>query len=145
MVVEYCRFPADFVWGVATAAYQVEGAAAEDGRGPSVWDTFCERPGAILQGQSGAQACDHYHRYKQDVALMKAMGVKAYRFSASWPRIFPDGTGAVNDKGLDFYKRPSDISTVFSSLIASGYIRWSCARLIAEARCTIASPGVLEA
>ncbi len=108
MAVDYCRFPADFTWGVATAAYQIEGAVAEDGRGPSVWDTFCLRPGAVFAGQSGATACDHYHLYRQDVALMKALGVKAYRFSASWPRIFPEGTGAVNQKGLDFYKRLVD-------------------------------------
>lgn len=108
MAIDYCRFPTDFTWGVATAAYQIEGAVAEDGRGPSVWDTFCLRPGAVFAGQSGAIACDHYHLYRQDVALMKALGVKAYRFSASWPRIFPEGTGAVNQKGLDFYKRLVD-------------------------------------
>ncbi len=118
MAVDYCRFPSDFVWGVSTAAYQVEGAVAEDGRGPSVWDVFCRRPGAIVNGQNGDHACDHYHLYKQDVALMKAMGVKAYRFSAAWPRIFPDGTGQINMKGLDFYQRLVD------ELLAAGIQPW---------------------
>lgn len=101
-------FPDGFIWGAAAAAYQIEGAAAEDGKGPSVWDMFCKRPGAIWNGQSGDLACDHYHRYKEDVALLKAVGVKAYRLSVSWPRVIPEGTGAVNAKGLDFYDRLID-------------------------------------
>jgi beta-glucosidase len=101
-------FPDDFVWGAAAAAYQIEGAAAEDGKGPSVWDMFCKREGAIWKGQSGDVACDHYHRYKEDVALLKAVGVKAYRLSVSWPRVMPEGTGAVNAKGLAFYDRLID-------------------------------------
>src|SRR3954467_13384918 len=101
-------FPRDFVWGAATAAYQVEGAAAEDGKGPSVWDVFCKKKGAIYEGNTGDVACDHYHRYKEDVALMKALGVRSYRFSVSWPRILPNGIGAVNEKGVDFYKRLLD-------------------------------------
>jgi beta-glucosidase len=104
----FCPFPKDFLWGVATAAYQVEGAAGEDGRTPSVWDTFCRRPGAIAMDHNGDVATDHYHRFKQDVALMKALGLKAYRFSVSWSRIFPDSSGKPNPKGLDFYQRLVD-------------------------------------
>ena len=95
-------FNEDFVWGVATASYQIEGAADEDGRKPSVWDMLCRKPGAVYGGHTGDVACDHYHRYPEDVQLMKALGVAAYRFSLAWPRIMPDGTGAVNEKGLDF-------------------------------------------
>src|SRR4051794_35514578 len=91
-------FPASFVWGAAAASYQIEGAPAEDGKGPSIWDMFCKKPGSIWRDQSGDLACDHYHRYKEDVALMKAMGLEAYRLSVSWPRVMPDGTGAVNAK-----------------------------------------------
>ncbi|HVU51442.1 MAG TPA: GH1 family beta-glucosidase [Polyangia bacterium] len=101
-------FPAGFVWGAATAAYQIEGAAAEDGKGPSIWDVFCKKPGAIWNGQSGDVACDHYHRYKEDVALARSLGLRAYRFSVSWPRVLPAGTGGVNPKGLDFYDRLVD-------------------------------------
>src|SRR5688572_23852122 len=98
----FCPFPDDFLWGTATAAYQVEGAAREDGRGPSVWDTFSHRPGTTAMGQTGDVACDHYHRYREDVALMKALGTRAYRFSIAWSRLFPDDTAAPNAKGLDF-------------------------------------------
>jgi beta-glucosidase len=101
-------FPADFVWGAATAAYQIEGAAATDGRKPSVWDTFSATPGRVVGGDTGMVACDHYHRVEDDVALMASLGLKHYRFSISWPRILPDGTGAVNQAGLDFYKRLLD-------------------------------------
>jgi beta-glucosidase len=101
-------FPKDFAWGVATASYQVEGAAAEDGKGPSVWDVFVKKPGAIFGGDTGDVACDHYHRFKEDVALMKTLGVKSYRFSVSWPRVLPEGIGASNPKGLDFYSRLLD-------------------------------------
>ena len=101
-------FPRGFVWGAATAAYQIEGAAADDGKGPSIWDMFCKKPGAIWNGQSGDVACDHYHRYKEDVALARSLGLRAYRFSVSWPRVLPEGTGAVNAKGLDFYDRLVD-------------------------------------
>jgi beta-glucosidase len=97
-------FPKGFLWGTATASYQVEGAVHEDGRGPSVWDTFAHTPGKVVNNANGDVADDHYHRYKGDVQLMKAMGVKAYRFSIAWPRVFPKGTGAPNPKGLDFYK-----------------------------------------
>ncbi|WP_231510486.1 family 1 glycosylhydrolase [Fischerella sp. PCC 9605] len=101
-------FPKGFVWGVATSAYQIEGAVKEDGRGVSIWDPFAHTPGKIFDGTNADVAVDHYHRYKEDVQLMKAMGTKAYRFSIAWPRIFPEGRGAVNPKGLDFYNRLVD-------------------------------------
>ena len=112
-------FPKNFVWGAASAAYQVEGAANEDGRGPSVWDMFCRRPGAIWSGHTGAVACDHYHRYKEDVALMKRLGLKGYRFSISWPRVLAEGVGPVNAKGLEFYDRLVD------ALLAAGIEPWA--------------------
>jgi beta-glucosidase len=101
-------FPKDFWWGVATSAYQIEGAVSEDGRKPSVWDTFSHTPGRVQQGHNGDIACDHYHRFAEDVKLMGELGVKHYRFSISWPRIMPDGRGAVNEKGVDFYRRLTD-------------------------------------
>ena len=102
------RFPRGFVWGVATSAYQVEGAAHEDGRGDSIWDTFCRRAGAIRDGSSGELACDHYHRIGEDLELMASLGVNAYRFSLAWPRVQPLGAGAWNDQGFDFYDRLID-------------------------------------
>ena len=108
------RFPTGFAWGFAASAYQIEGAADEDGRGRSIWDTFSRVPGAIADGQTGDDACNHYHRYREDVALMAGIGAKAYRFSVSWPRVLPDGTGAVNESGLDFYDRLVD------ALLAAG-------------------------
>ena len=102
------QFPDEFLWGVATAAYQIEGAIAKDGRKPSVWDTFSATPGRVLNGDTGAIACDHYHRYEDDIALMASLGIRHYRFSISWCRIIPDGRGAVNEKGVDFYKRMID-------------------------------------
>jgi beta-glucosidase len=101
-------FSSDFAWGTATAAYQIEGAADVDGRGPSVWDVFSRKPGATFEGQTGDVACDHYHRYPGDVALLAQLGARAYRFSISWTRVLPEGRGAVNEKGLDFYKRLLD-------------------------------------
>ncbi|MFD5650896.1 GH1 family beta-glucosidase [Streptomyces sp. NPDC127039] len=101
-------YPGGFVWGVSTSAYQIEGAVTEDGRGRSVWDTFCARPGKVADGGSGAVACDHYHRYREDVASMRELGVDAYRFSIAWPRVLPGGTGEVNAAGLDFYDRLVD-------------------------------------
>ncbi|WP_169982781.1 family 1 glycosylhydrolase, partial [Microbispora sp. H10836] len=101
-------FPAGFVWGTATAAYQIEGAVDTDGRGPSIWDTFCRVPGAVARGESGEFACDHYHRWQEDVGLMKDLGAGAYRFSVAWPRVLPDGRGPVNRRGLDFYRRLVD-------------------------------------
>jgi beta-glucosidase len=107
-------FPPRFLWGTATAAYQIEGAVSEDGRGPSIWDTFTHTPGKIRNDENGDVADDHYHRYRDDVSSMKALGATAYRFSISWPRIFPQGTGAPNPKGLDFYDRLLD------NLVANG-------------------------
>jgi len=101
-------FPEGFVWGASAASYQVEGAASEDGKGPSVWDMMCRKEGAIWNGQSGEVACDHYHRYKEDVALMKEIGLRAYRLSISWPRVIPAGAGSVNLRGLEFYDRLVD-------------------------------------
>ena len=96
-------FPDGFLWGAATAAYQIEGGWDEDGKGPSIWDTFAHTPGRIANGDTGDVACDHYHRWREDVALMRDLGLRAYRFSVSWPRVLPQGTGAVNERGLDFY------------------------------------------
>jgi beta-glucosidase len=101
------RFPADFLFGVATAAYQIEGAAHEDGRRDSIWDAFCRVPGAVVDSHNGDVACDHYHRYESDVELMHGLGLQTYRFSTSWARIRPEG-GPVNEKGLDFYSRLVD-------------------------------------
>lgn len=101
-------FPSDFLWGVATASYQIEGAFDEDGRRPSIWDTFSHTPGKVLGGDTGDVACDHYHRMREDVGLIAALGVGAYRFSIAWPRVVPDGTGEVNHAGLDFYDRLVD-------------------------------------
>lgn len=101
-------FPKTFLWGSATASYQVEGAANEDGRGPSIWDTFSHTPGKTKNGDTGDVADDHYHLYKSDIQLMKAMGLKTYRFSVAWSRVFPAGTGTPNPRGLDFYNRLVD-------------------------------------
>ncbi|HEV2576323.1 MAG TPA: GH1 family beta-glucosidase [Acidobacteriaceae bacterium] len=107
-------FPQGFLWGSATASYQVEGAVREDGRGPTIWDTFCHMAGAVAAGDTGDVSTDYYHRYKQDIALMKELGLRSYRFSIAWSRIFPAGTGAPNPKGLDFY------SHVVDELLANG-------------------------
>ncbi|HTO24195.1 MAG TPA: GH1 family beta-glucosidase [Spirochaetia bacterium] len=102
------NFPPGFAWGTATAAYQVEGAVSEDGRGTSIWDTYCRQPGRILGGTSGDTTCDHYHRFAEDFRLMRDLGIRAYRFSISWPRVIPAGSGSVNARGLDFYERLVD-------------------------------------
>ena len=102
------NFPENFLWGAATASYQIEGAANEDGRGPSIWDTFSHTPGKVLHGDTGDVACDHYHRLEEDLDLMVEIGLKAYRFSVAWPRIQPEGSGPANQKGLDFYRRLVD-------------------------------------
>ena len=102
------EFPTSFVWGTATAAYQIEGAVAEDGRGPSIWDEFCDRPGVVVGGDTGTVTADHYHRWESDIELMNQLGLDAYRLSLSWSRILPTGSGAVNTKGLDFYDRLID-------------------------------------
>jgi len=107
-------FPNDFVWGASTAAYQIEGAWNEDSRGESIWDRFSHTPGKTHNGDTGDVACDHYHRWPEDVELMKRLGLKAYRFSIAWPRIYPQGRGALNQAGIDFYSRLVD------ALLAAG-------------------------
>jgi beta-glucosidase len=102
------RFPQGFLWGAATSAFQVEGATREDGRGPSVWDTYSHTPGRTLHGDTGDVAADHYHRLDADLDLMARLELTAYRFSVAWPRVQPDGRGTVNQKGLDFYRRLVD-------------------------------------
>lgn len=101
-------FPAGFYWGAATSSYQIEGAVTEDGRGTSIWDTFTHTPGTIEHGDTGDVACDHYHRYRHDIDIMRELGLTGYRFSIAWPRIFPTGRGRPNPAGLDFYKRLVD-------------------------------------
>jgi beta-glucosidase len=101
-------FPADFLWGTATAAYQIEGAAAEDGRGPSIWDTYSHTPGKTLNGDTGDVACDHYHLWREDLDHIVALGLDAHRLSISWPRVQPDGRGALNQAGVDYYKQLLD-------------------------------------
>ena len=101
-------FPPGFVWGAATAAYQIEGATEADGRSDSIWDRFCATPGKVRNGDSGAIACDFYRRFPQDIALMRELGLDSFRFSIAWPRVLPDGTGHVNEAGLDFYDRLVD-------------------------------------
>ncbi len=113
-VSEQAIFPSDFVWGAATSSYQIEGGVEEDGKGLSVWDAFCRKPGKIWNGQTGDIACDHYHRWGEDIALMQDIGLQAYRFSVSWPRLLPDGIGKINRAGLDFYDRLVD------ALLAAG-------------------------
>ncbi len=110
----------DFLWGASTSAYQIEGAVAEDGRGPSVWDTFCREKGRVDNGDSGDVACDHYHRMEDDVGLMRELGLAAYRFSVSWPRVLPRGAGRVNPAGLDSYDRLID------RLLEAGIEPWLC-------------------
>jgi len=120
MLAQGLAFPPGFVWGVAASAYQIEGAVTADGRGESIWDRFSRTPGKTHQGETGEIACDHYHRYREDVALMRDLGVGAYRFSLSWPRIIPLGTGKVNARGVDFYRRLVD------ELLAAGIEPWAC-------------------
>jgi len=112
--------PRRFAWGVSTSSYQIEGAANQDGRGPSIWDTYCRQAGRIANGDTGEVACDHYHRYPEDVGLMRRLGVTAYRFSVAWPRVLPKGRGAVNEAGLAFYDRLID------ALIEAGIEPWLC-------------------
>jgi beta-glucosidase len=102
------KFPQDFIWGVATASYQIEGAVHEGGRGKSVWDTFCRWEGKVDNGENGDTACDHYHRYGEDIEIMRQIGIQAYRMSIAWSRILPEGTGKINQKGVDFYDRLID-------------------------------------
>src|SRR5581483_1174039 len=107
-------FPDGFLWGAATSAYQIEGSPLADGAGPSIWHRFAHTPGMVRDGDTGDVACDHYRRMRQDVALMQELGLQAYRFSISWSRVLPDGTGRVNERGLDFYRRLVD------ALLAAG-------------------------
>ena len=102
------RFPADFTWGASTSSYQIEGAVDEDGRGKSIWDVFSHTPGRVKNGDTGDIACDHYHRWPEDVALMRELGIGAYRLSTAWPRILPEGRGRPNPSGLEFYDRLID-------------------------------------
>src|ERR1700729_1526489 len=113
-------FPADFVWGPSTSSYQVEGAVDADGRGPSIWDVFSHTPGKVKHDDNGDVACDHYHRWPEDLDLLARGGFNAYRFSTAWPRILPAGTGAVEPRGLDFYDRLVD------GLLAHGITPWLC-------------------
>jgi len=111
-------FPKGFRWGTATASYQIEGAAYEDGKGLSVWDMMCRKPGKIWEGQNGDVTCDHYHRYQEDARLMQEIGLNAYRFSVCWPRVLPEGVGKINQKGLEFYDRLVD------ALLENGVEPW---------------------
>ncbi len=112
------KFPSDFIWGTATSSYQIEGAAALDGKGPSIWDAFTGIPERVHNGDTGEVACDHYHKYKEDIQLMKDMGVKAYRFSISWPRVLPTGKGKVNEAGIKFY------SDLIDELLKADIVPW---------------------
>src|SRR5579871_5251635 len=116
--IQKARFPEGFLWGTATASYQVEGAWNEDGKGESIWDRFSHTPGKVERNENGDIACDQYHRYPEDIKLMQELGLKNYRFSISWPRIYPTGEGAVNQKGLDHYSRLVD------ALLAAGITPW---------------------
>jgi hypothetical protein len=113
-------FPADFVWGASTSSYQIEGAVDADGRGPSIWDVFSHTPGKVKHDDNGDVACDHYHRWPEDLDLLARGGFNAYRFSTAWPRILPAGSGAVEPRGLDFYDRLVD------GLVARGLTPWLC-------------------
>ena len=105
-----------FLWGAATASYQIEGATAEGGRTPSIWDVFAHTPGKVERGETGDTACDHYHRYREDVALMRDLGIQAYRFSISWSRVQPEGEGRANAAGFDFYDRLKSVTRGYASL-----------------------------
>ncbi|GAA1775347.1 GH1 family beta-glucosidase [Actinomadura chokoriensis] len=127
------RFPEGFLWGTATAAYQIEGAVKEDGRGPSIWDSFCAQPGRVKNGDTGETACDHYRRWPEDVALMAGLGVNAYRFSVAWPRVQPDGRGPANPKGLDFYDRLVDALAERGILAALTLYHWDLPQALQDA------------
>ncbi len=127
------ELPAGFVYGVATAAYQIEGAVAEGGRGRSIWDTFCAEPGRIRNGDTGDVACDHYHRYADDVVLLRDLGVDAYRFSIAWPRIQPTGAGPANRQGLDFYDRLVDALLAVGITPAATLYHWDLPQALQDA------------
>lgn len=126
-------FPDGFLWGVSSSAYQIEGAVTADGRGKSTWDTFCARPNTVLGGDTGAVATDHYHRYREDVALMAELGVDAYRFSVSWPRVLPAGWGEVNRAGLDFYDRLVDELCAAGIAPAVTLFHWDTPQVVEDA------------
>ena len=132
------KFQDQFMWGTASAAYQVEGAYAEDGKGLSVWDAYTQESGHVAHGENGNVACDHYHRFREDVQTMREMGVKNYRLSISWPRVIPNGTGEVNQKGLQFY------SDLVDELAESGGIRLVCRVRQGRGRCAVRSGTVLD-
>ncbi len=138
------RFPKDFAWGFAASAYQIEGAATEDGRGRSIWDTFARVPGAIADGSNGDVACDHYHRYAEDAALMADIGAKAYRFSVAWARIQPQGTGEVNEAGLDFYDRLTDALLAVGVEPTVNLFHWDLPQALQD-RGGFADPGIVDA
>ena len=137
------RFPPGFVWGFAASAYQIEGAADEDGRGRSIWDTFSDVPGAIADGRSGVEACDHYHRFPEDVALMSRIGAGAYRFSVSWPRVQPDGTGPANERGLAFYDRLVDALLEANVQPLVNLFHWDLPQALQD-RGGFANPGIVD-
>src|SRR6516164_4866291 len=119
-MAEQLTFPADFIWGASTSSYQIEGAVETDGRGRSIWDVFAHTPGRVKNGDTGDIACDHYHRWRDDIDLLSRGNFSAYRFSTAWSRILPSGGGAVEQRGLDFYERLVD------GLIANGVAPWLC-------------------
>lgn len=132
-MTDFPSLPKDFVFGVSSASYQIEGAVDEDGRGRSVWDTFCDVPGKVANGDTGAVACDHYHRYAEDVGLLRDLGVDSYRFSIAWPRILPAGTGAVNQAGLDFYDRLVDELLAAGIAPAATLFHWDTPQALEDA------------
>jgi beta-glucosidase len=138
------RFPKDFAWGFAASAYQIEGAATEDGRGRSIWDNFARVPGAIADGSNGDVACDHYHRYAEDAALMAGIGAKAYRFSVAWARIQPEGTGEANEAGLDFYDRLTDALLDVGVEPTVNLFHWDLPQALQD-RGGFADPGIVDA
>ncbi|NNM45290.1 GH1 family beta-glucosidase [Knoellia koreensis] len=132
-MTDFPSLPTDFVFGASSASYQIEGAVDEDGRGRSVWDTFCDVPGKVANGDTGAVACDHYHRYAQDVGLLRDLGVDSYRFSIAWPRILPAGTGEVNQAGLDFYDRLVDELLAAGIAPAATLFHWDTPQALEDA------------
>jgi beta-glucosidase len=130
--MERLIFPKDFVWGSATASYQVEGAAHEGGRGESIWDAFARKPGAVFNGENGDVACDQYHRYKEDVALMAELGLNSYRFSIAWPRIIPAGTGKVNPEGVAYYRNLCDELHKYNITACVTLYHWDLPQVLEE-------------
>ena len=126
-------FPDNFLWGTATASYQIEGAVSEDGRGRSIWDTFCHTPGKVFHGDTGDIACDHYHLWRQDVELMARLGLNSYRFSVAWPRVQPDGAGPFNQAGLDFYRRLLDYLAEHGIAAAVTLYHWDLPQALQDA------------